>query len=131
MVLSEVDIRSRPRFCVWASLGFLLTSGSVALALPLYWAALFGLPTTVPLALAFARVAGAREVVLAITAFVLLKRADLRAVRLAIGLSTLIGVADFSIVWGLRGPPAALNLAIHASGIVLLATTWSRFRRCR
>lgn len=115
-------------FRVWLSLGFLAISGGLALVMPLAWATLFGLRTTDPLALAFARVAGAREIVLAAIAIVLVKRGVLGVATVSIGLATFIGVADFAVVFALRGAEAALNLAIHASGMVLLGTTWLSLR---
>ena len=116
---------------VLVSLGFLFLSGALALLAllaPLTWATFFGLRTMDQQALAFARVAGAREVVLAMIALVLFKRGAPGAATVSIGLSTLIGVADFVVVWGLRGGGAALNLAIHAGGMILLATTWLSLR---
>jgi uncharacterized protein DUF4267 len=125
-------MRPMLRFRVLFSLGFLLLSGAVALALPLIWATLFGLRTEDTSALAFARVAGAREIVLATTALVLWKRGIPAAATVAIGLSIMIGVADFAVVWALRGLGAVFNLAIfHAGGIILLATTWLSLRRDR
>lgn len=115
-------------FRVLASLGFLAISGAVALAMPLVWATLFGLRTEDTQALAFARVAGVRELVLAMIALVLLKRGVPGAATVTIGLSTLIGVMDFAVVLGLRGPGAVFNLAIHAGGIILLGTTWLSLR---
>jgi hypothetical protein len=108
---------------VYASFGFLLLSGSVALLMPVTWSTLFGLQTDDPQALAFARVAGAREVVLVLIAIVLLKRGLPGVAAVTCSLSMLIGVADFTIVYALRGTAAAANLVIHASGIVLLAAT--------
>jgi hypothetical protein len=119
-------LRSR----VLVSFGFLLVSGAVALALPLAWATLFGLPTEDTRALAFVRVAGARELVLVIIALVLWKRGTPGAATVAIGLSVFIGVADFAVVLALRGMGAVFNLAVfHAGGVILLATTWLSLRR--
>lgn len=114
---------------VLASLGFLAISGALALFLPAVWGTLFGLRTTDPQALAFARVAGARELVLGIIALVLLKRVSTEVTALIIGFSTLIGVADFTVVFWLRGMGALFNLAIHAGGCILLSTTWLSLRR--
>jgi hypothetical protein len=113
---------------VYASFGFLLLSGSVALLMPVTWSTLFGLQTDDAQALAFARVAGAREVVLVLIAIVLLKRGLPGVAAVTCGLSILIGVADFTIVYALRGTAAAANLVVHASGIVLLAATLLRLR---
>lgn len=125
-------MRPMLRFRVLASFGFILISGAVALALPLAWATLFGLRTEDTQALAFVRVAGARELVLGMIALVLWKRGGREAATVAIGLSIFIGVADFAVVLALRGLGAVFNLAIfHAGGIILLATTWMGLRRDR
>lgn len=116
------------RWQVLASLGFLSISGGLALVLPFAWATLFGLSTTDPQTLAFARVAGARELVLGIIAFLLWKRTPIGVTTLIVGVSALIGVADFIIVFELRGLGALLNLAIHAGGLILLVTTWLSLR---
>ena len=114
---------------VFVALGFLTISGALALVMPLAWATLFGLRTEDAQALAFARVAGAREVVLAMIAFVLVHRGVTQAAIVTIGLSILIGVADFAVVSWLRGSGAVLNLAIfHAGGIILLTATWLSLR---
>jgi len=113
---------------VLVSLGFLSTSGGLALVLPFAWATLFGLRTTDPQALAFARVAGARELILGIIAFLLWKRTPICVTTLIVGLSPLIGVADFIIVFGLRGLGALLNFAIHTGRLILPVTTWLSLR---
>jgi len=59
---------------------------------------------------------------------VLVKRGAPGVATVSVGLSTLIGVADFAVVFALRGPEAVVNLAIHLSGMVLLGTTWLRIR---
>lgn len=114
---------------VLASFGLLLISGAVALALPVAWATLFGLPTEDTRALAFVRVAGARELVVVFIALVLWKRGTPGAATVAIGLSVFIGVADFAVVLALRGTGALFNLLVfHAGGVILLATTWLSLR---
>jgi hypothetical protein len=117
------------RVLVWVSLGFLTISGALALVMPRVWTTLFGFPAAADDALAFARVAGVREIVLSMIAIVLIGRGIFQAAIVTVGLSTLIGVADFSVVAVQRWPEAAPNLVIHASGVVLLAITLLSFRQ--
>lgn len=76
-------------------------------------------------------VVGAREIVLAAIVIVLVKSGVPEVATVSIRLAALIGVADFAIVFALRGAELALNFASHTSGMVLRGATWLSLRNSR
>ena len=69
----------------------------------------------------FVRALGARDAIIGAIALAFALRDDREAVRLTLGITTALAVADFAIVASTRGIDALPSLGIHASGIVGLA----------
>ncbi|MDQ2908751.1 MAG: DUF4267 domain-containing protein [Candidatus Eremiobacteraeota bacterium] len=110
------------------ALGFVAV-GAGALAAPRRSSAQYGLPVCDERTVAYVRALGARDLVLGLLLATLLgRRAHPRAIAGALGLSALIGAADFVLV---ATTPAANRkaLPLHAAGtlaLVMLALALTR-----
>ena len=82
----------------------------------MFSATIYGLPTSDPVARAFVRAAGARDVVLG--AIVLASLGEARALRRALGWTSVIAIADAVILAAARGPRP--SHATHLAGSVAL-----------
>ncbi|MDB5070483.1 MAG: hypothetical protein JWM87_1594 [Candidatus Eremiobacteraeota bacterium] len=88
--------------------------GTGALIAPKTFAGQFGLPTEDPVALAFVRAAGARDVI--IGALIVASQNDPPSLRRVLTFSSLLGVADAFSLASVRGPrPQHL---VHLGGFI-------------
>jgi hypothetical protein len=104
--------------CLPAVLGAALVAvGTSAVIAPSFASRAFGLPSDDPIARAFMRAAGVRDLI--IGGIVLGSLGDRPALRRTLGWTSLIGLADAITIFGMRGP--ALQHVGHVGGFVTLA----------
>jgi hypothetical protein len=103
--------------------------GAGSLVAPAALAQNYGLPVDDATGIAYVRALGMRDAVLGLVLLTFLVRGDRRALATSVGLSSLVGASDFTIVATRRGFQAPLSLAIHGTGTLGLLGIWALLRR--
>ena len=100
--------------------GFLLL-GLLFVAAPRWGAALFGIPAPEGPGLAYVRAIGFRDLVLALYLVALTLFASRRALRLVLGLTTIIPACDVVLVAAVTGVSSPGHLALHGASAACFA----------
>ena len=88
----------------------------------------YGLSTKEPIALAYVRALGVRDLVLGLLLISFALMRDSGAAAIVAEFGALVGLADFLIVASSRGKEARRNLVIHGVGTVGLLAVWLTIR---
>lgn len=120
---------SRPS--TWAAIllgATFLAIGAAFMSAPGFGAWLFGIYTEGPIALAYVRALGFRDVALALYIFGLLAFGTARTLSLVLACSLVIPALDVILVWHQAGNAALVQIAVHLAGAFALLTVaaWLR-----
>jgi hypothetical protein len=106
----------------------LLAIGAGAVVAPKPSSRGYGMPSDDPVALAFVRAMGTRDIALGLIVAALCRPDARTGLTAAIGATALVAGTDFALVAGSEAPEAERALFVHGGGVAALALLWVLLR---